>query len=347
MAESAELPVPTDVAAPAEVAAPAPAAEATDTPVKVPEFTKLPPEPIEQTMKRAAKAVAEAKAPAAPAEAKAGDPTKAEAKVIDALEAPKALKDQLKEQWGKLPKEWQQEFIHFNSQIGAAYNKYGKAAKAWEGIDQAWAQNRDIFGEHVRPQEVFQTVLQQVRALKAGTPEQRLNALGQLIQDFELLPLVQGMQNGTIQAPQIPQRDNALWQELSALKATIGQQREQEQASIAAEADQSLEAWQASTKPVHFDAVADVMVHLLQGGQATDFQDAYEKACWQHAEVRPLMVESEVKGRLEEARKKAEAARSAAISPRADGLPAPQPLGRGRPESVEESMARARAALGV
>jgi hypothetical protein len=165
-------------------------------------------------------------------------------------------------------------------------------------------------------QQAFQGMLQQNFILRHGTPQEKRDLLLNAAKIYGIdISQPAETQQGWVD-PQVA----ALQQQLAELRnwqqqLTVSAQQ-QEKASI----DSTIAEFASAPGHEHFQKVSYIMGSLLQGGQARDLEDAYQKAIWADPELRLTLLaaqqaETEAK-RAAEAKAKATAARNASGSVR-------------------------------
>ena len=91
------------------------------------------------------------------------------------------------------------------------------------------------------------------------------------------------------------------------------------------------------SKPEHkyFENVRQIMAGLIKTGVADDLQDAYDKACWSHPEIRQLQINEQLEAKTSANRSRASDARRAAgsLNP-GSPLPGASSSGRGSPKAT-------------
>lgn len=127
------------------------------------------------------------------------------------------------------------------------------------------------------------------------------------------------------QQPQVPREVQQLYGEVQALKQNLDQER---QAARNAQYQQMLDqvaTFSQDSRHPYFENVREPMAALIETGGASDLEDAYEKATWGHAEIRPLLIQQQLeeqqRAALEAAKAKAAQARHASGS--ITGSPSP------------------------
>ena len=134
----------------------------------------------------------------------------------------------------------------------------------------------------------FGAFLNYAHIMRSGTPQQKLQALQNVAQQFNVPLGSQPQQAAPNQAfESLAQRLDRLERER---QADLHQRQVQEQFSLSSE----IEAFSSEAGHEHFETVRELMGSLLQSGQATDLQDAYDKAIWANPEIRSTLTQAQL-----------------------------------------------------
>jgi hypothetical protein len=205
-----------------------------------------------------------------------------------------------------------------------------------------------LTAEGAQPIDAFKQFLNIAYIMRTGTAEQKLAALQQTAQIYNV-PLGQLLQQQPASDPRLEPLQQRLDRIERERQAEIQQRQAQESSIIHSEID----TFAASPGHDHFEAVKLRMGHLLESGLAKDLQDAYDQACWSDPAIRSTLAaaqaQSENEKRLADQKAKTDAARRAAGS--VTGAPGgAKPLSNGASDPSrdlrEELRANLRAAQG-
>lgn len=161
------------------------------------------------------------------------------------------------------------------------------------------------------PQQAVQSLLNADHILRNGAPQQKTELFRRLSQQFgvDLSSVVAG-------APAPDATVTALQRQVQELTAYISTQQRDAQEYTQRTMLADIEAFRAD-KP-HFETVRPMMAVLMQNGQATSLQDAYDQAFRAHPTTSQLWLDDQVKSRTQTsgdaARARVEKAKSAAVS---------------------------------
>jgi hypothetical protein len=142
----------------------------------------------------------------------------------------------------------------------------------------------------VDPFEAVNKLLQTERLLRTGTPGQRAQALQKIINDYQI------QTNVSQQAPQQQQyvdpNVQALWEEQSKTRQYLAYLQQEKEQQATNEVLNVIEKFSTAKdksgdlKHPHFDTVRETMGILINAQQATDIEDAYEKAIMLNKDLR-------------------------------------------------------------
>lgn len=218
--------------------------------------------------------------------------------------------------WDKLPAEVQTIVSRREEEAHRAITAMGQDAAFGKRINEVVTPYLPIIrAEGGNPEGAVRDLLQTAYVLRTATPEQRVAIFQQLGKQFpvDFNAVAQG-------APQVNPEVQSLRQELAQVRGHIASQQQQQHQQVNVQAQQVVDAFAADPKNEFYEQVKPLMGQLLLTGQASDMQDAYDKACWATQGVRSTLMqrqtaEAEAK-RAAEAQAKADAKRRAAGSVR-------------------------------
>lgn len=242
-----------------------------------------------------------------------------------AIKPPHGWKAELKAKFNELPPEVQAEIARRDSETLNAISKQDDDRLFGRRVTEIVSPYLPtIRAEGGTPEKAIETLLQTAHVLRQGTDQQKALSVAQVIQQFRVSPqaLFSILQGGNAQGGQPPQqgqfdpRFETLQQRVDRMEqerqAEVQQRQIQEQATLHSQIEDF------ATKPghEHFEKVKLMMGHLLSSGQATDLDEAYNKAIWTDPEIRSSLIAAQVdpNKRLTEQTAKTERARNAAVS---------------------------------
>lgn len=141
----------------------------------------------------------------------------------------------------------------------------------------------------------------------------------------------------------VPPGMEGFFREFQTLKQTVTQQQQAAADAARQGVSSEIQAFRADPKNLYFENVQTRMGKLIESGQATSLQDAYDQACWSDPQVRPLMMQASEAQRAADA--KAAAAQKVAQARHASGsltgspTPGASPLnGAGHPKTLDDAL---------
>lgn len=175
-----------------------------------------------------------------------------------------------------------------------------------------------VFGPHegflraqnTNPVAATQWLLDGYMALRTGSSAQKY----QIIQN---LAAEAGIDLASIQAGDVPKVDpemETLRSELRQLRTERDREKQTAQSAESSQLQADLQAFENDPAHEHFQVVRGQMGALLMAGQAKDLQDAYDKACWAHPDIRSSLVHKQIAQETEKRKKEAEQAQRAGVS---------------------------------
>jgi len=178
-----------------------------------------------------------------------------------------------------------------------------------------------IRAEGGTPESAVRTLFNTAYLLRTANPAQKQQLFVNLAQQYgvDLQGLAQGQPQVDPVMQPIVSRMQALERELQESKWQQQQQLQAHDHRENAAANAEVEAFRANPDNLYLDNVREHMAHLLETGYAKDLQDAYDKACWAHPEIRAQLQakqaqEAEQKRQAEAKAKAAQARKAAGIN---------------------------------
>jgi len=183
-------------------------------------------------------------------------------------EMPKSLRLELKEHWEKAPPELQQAFAQRDADYEKGITSYKQRDAEARAITEQFAPYEWILrNENSTPAQAIGPLLQTAALLRTGTPQQKSQAVAQMIQQFQI-PLDQVAAYFGGEAP--PQQDshyNQLAQQVQQLTQHITQSQYEAQKQNENRALSVIQQFASDPANAHFEAVQDRMLSLLQAPQ--------------------------------------------------------------------------------
>jgi hypothetical protein len=184
------------------------------------------------------------------------------------VDMPKSLRLELKDHWEKAPPELQQAFAQRDADYEKGITGYKTRDAEARAITEQFAPYEWILrNEGSTPAQAIAPLLQTAALLRTGTPAQKSQAVAHMIQQFQI-PLDQISAHFGGNAPvQQDSHYNELAQQVQQLTQHITQQQYQAQKSNENRALSVIQQFAGDPANMHFEAVSDRMLQLLQAPQ--------------------------------------------------------------------------------
>jgi hypothetical protein len=219
-------------------------------------------EVIREALKKDTKEPKEARAEKAP---KFPTPdSKQEKPVVQAPDMPKSLKLEMKAHWEKAPPELRQAIAQREADFERGITNYkSRDAEAKSITDLFQPYEWMLRNENATPATAIAPLLQTAALLRTGTPQQKSQAVAQMIQQFQI-PLDQVASHFNGQPQQQDNHYNQLAQQVQQLTQHITQSQYEAQKQNESRALSVIQQFAADPANAHFEAVQDRMLSLLQ-----------------------------------------------------------------------------------
>ena len=183
-------------------------------------------------------------------------------------EMPKSLRLELKDHWEKAPPELQQAIAQREADFERGINTYKSRDAEARAITELFQPYEWMLrNENATPATAIGPLLQTAALLRTGTPQQKSQAVAQMIQQFQI-PLDQVAAFFGGEQPQLQDNQyNQLAQQVQQLTAHITQSQYQAQKQNESRALSVIQQFASDPANVHFEAVSDRMLQLLQAPQ--------------------------------------------------------------------------------
>lgn len=259
-------------------------------------------------------------------------PTPKDSKVepTQTVDMPKSLKLEMKTHWEKAPPELRQAIAQREADFERGINSYKQRDADAKAITEQFAPYEWILkNENATPATAIGPLLQTAALLRTGTPQQKSQAVAQMIQQFQI-PLDQVSAYFNNEAPQ-PQDNhyNQLAQQVQQLTQHITQQQYEAQKQNEGRALSVIQQFAADPANAHFEAVQDRMLSLLQApnilgdtsnmSEREKLQKAYDTAIRLDPQIAQSIYAQQQQSM--QAQNQAQRAKAAAVQVR--GAPAP------------------------
>ena len=183
---------------------------------------------------------------------------------VQAPDMPKSLKLEMKAHWEKAPPELRQAIAQREADFERGINTYkSRDAEAKAITDLFQPYEWMLRNENATPATAIAPLLQTAALLRTGTPQQKSQAVAQMIQQFQI-PLDQVASHFNGQAQPQDNHYNQLAQQVQQLTQHITQSQYEAQKQNESRALSVIQQFAADPANAHFEAVQDRMLTLLQ-----------------------------------------------------------------------------------
>jgi hypothetical protein len=257
-----------------------------------------------------------------------------------AIPPPHSLKAAVKANWSKYPPEVREEFVRLEQSVQAGKTEWASKAERLNRFDSLISPIKERLA---------------LSGVDEGTYVGRLIAADNLLTRDPVAGLAQIAQMYGVDLAQVglqPQRAEQhpviaqLTEKLSTLEQQLQQRTQADEQERLSEARREIEAFKAQN--IYFEDVKGTIKALLETGQASDLQDAYDKATWANPEIRALILkaEREKEQASQQKAQHAQRARSAGVSVTGSPTPGGKANGSAVPnETVADTVRRSLAEL--
>ena len=214
---------------------------------------------IREALKKDTKEPREARAEKAPK-----FPTPDKQEKVQTPDMPKSLKLEMKAHWEKAPPELRQAIAQREADFERGINNYkSRDAEAKQITDLFQPYEWMLRNENATPATAIAPLLQTAALLRTGTPQQKSQAVAQMIQQFQI-PLDQIASHFNGQPQPQDNHYNQLAQQVQQLTQHITQSQYEAQKQNESRALSVIQQFAADPANAHFEAVQDRMLTLLQ-----------------------------------------------------------------------------------
>ncbi len=218
---------------------------------------------------------------------------------------PKSWKKEMEPHWAKLDPALHDYVYQREADVMRGLQQYAEGHNRWNA---AVGPFQNVFQQHphVKPEEVFQRLMQTHLGLMSGSPEQKRELLLKIAQEYQVdlaaQAAAEGAKPGETLSPVVEKALRAAFQEIHSLKEVQARKDAEALKAIQSENEKTVAAFAADPKNKYFEEVGDTIVHLLKTGAAKDLPSAYELACYTNPEVRAKII-ADLKGPATPSRK--------------------------------------------
>lgn len=279
----------------------------------------------------------EAKPEEAPAEVAAPEATEAQPQEATVSRPPATWSAMAKAEFAKLPDVVRSEIAKREADFSRGIQQYAEKAKVADRYNAEFQPYEPMFRSlNATPEQFMRDALNTEYKLRTITPQEKTQLLLKYAQhygaDLSIIPQLLGTQpqaeggQPDIEAmvrQSVQQLVNPLAQRVQTWEQQSVQASQRQQQALEQEVEGQIEAFQnavdESGQPKHlfFENVRGTMSALIERGEATSLEQAYEMACYANNEVRASLIAQEQSKaeakRLDEAKRKAAEAKRASF----------------------------------
>jgi hypothetical protein len=205
-----------------------------------------------------------------------------------AVPPPSNLKPELRAAWDAAPPELRKYIADREAEVHKGFTRMDEER-------QFGKQLKDVISPYMpliqaqggNPASAVQSLLNTAYIFTAGTPAQKIAALQQVAQQYQIpLENVQQYQHQQRVDPTVAALQQQVQQLTQARQQEVSQREEQENYQIQSE----IAAFAAAPGHEHFEQVKPHLAALLTNGLAKDLQDAYDQAIWARPDLRQTVL---------------------------------------------------------
>lgn len=241
--------------------------------------------------------------------------------------APNTWRKEAAAQWATLPDQIKDEILKRENDARSGIQNYKQAADMGRTFEEAAKPFQRQFEElGVTPVQAFQHLLAADQKLRYSSPQEKAQYFSELARTYGIdLQQVQPL-------PPIPPEMLEMQRELTQLRQQQERVAQQQNQALGSEIEQFAEAHE------HFDSVKPAMAVLLQNGQATNLQDAYDKAIWADPGIRSTLLAQQAEQERKQAQTAALTQRQKAAAVSVKGSSPASGAARGNHDSIRGAL---------
>jgi len=241
--------------------------------------------------------------------------------------APNTWRKEAAAQWATLPDQIKDEILKRENDARSGIQNYKQAADMGRTFEEAAKPFQRQFEElGVTPVQAFQHLLAADQKLRYSPPQEKAQYFSELARTYGIdLQQVQPL-------PPIPPEMLEMQRELAQLRQQQERVAQQQNQALGSEIEQFAETHE------HFARVRPAMSVLLQNGQATALQDAYEKAIWADPEIRATLLAQQAEQERKQAQTAALTQRQKAAAVSVKGSSPASGAARGNHDSIRGAL---------
>jgi hypothetical protein len=203
--------------------------------------------------------------------------------------APQALSGAIKAKWKELPADVRAEWSKRENDINQALTRHDGDLNMGRKMKEPTNPYMPIIqAEGGTPEGAVKDLLNTAYVLRTGSPQQKAEIIRTVIQQYGV-DLGQVSQAPQQVAPEISQLQNEIAQLRQIANPEFIKNKLQEEMEYD-NLGKEVAAFAANPSNKYFEQVKPIMASLLSAGQAKDYQEAYDKACWSDPTIRTSLL---------------------------------------------------------
>ncbi len=251
----------------------------------------------------------------------------AEVKPVVERRAPTTWRKEAAARWADIPDDIKDEILKRENDARTGIQGYKADAEMARSFKEASKPFERTFQElGVSPVQAYQYLLNADAKLRYSPPQEKARYFAELAREYGI-----DLQQVT-PLPPIPPEFQQMQQELNKLRQRQALWEEQQAKTLTSEIESFAQTHE------HLEAVRGRMAILLQNGDASDLQDAYDKAIWADPEIRAQLLQQQVSTAAKKAEEQSLATRQRAAAVSVRGSSPASGSGKSQPESVRAAL---------
>jgi hypothetical protein len=209
------------------------------------------------------------------------------------VKAPQSWRPEIREQWGKIPGEVQQEILRREQQVSRALSDASRYVSHYNQFNELCAPYASMIAmDGGNPLNTFKEYLRTAATLRLGAPREKATAIANAVMQFgidvqELDTALSGMVNGQPGQPGQQPRGQPQQQfrdpRLDQLLGQLEQHRQTRNQEIEQAQQAEIDNFTSDPKNEFFDDVRGTVANILEvyanQGMRCSLKEAYDKAC--------------------------------------------------------------------
>jgi hypothetical protein len=206
--------------------------------------------------------------------------------------APKTWSKEALAEWATLTPRAQQEVLKREEDYFRGISQYKERAEIGDRYSQVVTPYAPILqAENIDPVQMFQSFAANHYILSRGTPEQKLELAANMISGYgiDFGQLINHMGDKVLEP--VDPRVAALEREISELKNAHQSRQQQDLGAAQQHIDNEISSMAQSPDHPYFNELVEDIIKLFDAGQATNLQDAYDKAIYLNPTTRQKEID--------------------------------------------------------